>query len=54
MQYTKLGNTDIEVSKLCLGCMPSPLGRRTSCPHGAAGSGNRLEGRRFSASYTNL
>lgn len=21
MQYTKLGNTDIEVSKLCLGCM---------------------------------
>ena len=47
MQYTKLGNTDIEVSKLC-------LGRRTSCPHGAAGSGNRLEGRRFSASYTNL
>lgn len=21
MQYTKLGNTDIEVSKLCIGCM---------------------------------
>lgn len=21
MQYTKLGSTDIEVSKLCLGCM---------------------------------
>ncbi len=21
MQYTKLGNTDIEISKLCVGCM---------------------------------
>ena len=21
MEYTKLGNTDIEVSKLCVGCM---------------------------------
>lgn len=21
MQYTKLGNTEIEVSKLCIGCM---------------------------------
>ncbi len=21
MQYTKLGNTDIEISKLCIGCM---------------------------------
>lgn len=21
MKYTKLGNTDIEVSKLCVGCM---------------------------------
>ena len=21
MEYTKLGNTDIEVSKLCIGCM---------------------------------
>ncbi len=21
MEYTKIGNTDIEVSKICLGCM---------------------------------
>ncbi|CDB01468.1 putative uncharacterized protein [Lachnospiraceae bacterium CAG:215] len=21
MEYTKLGNTDIQVSKLCIGCM---------------------------------
>lgn len=21
MEYTKLGNTDIEVSKICMGCM---------------------------------
>lgn len=42
MEYTKLGKTDIEVSRFCLGCMS--LGGYSQCVMGIDVAGNCLLG----------
>lgn len=31
MKYTKLGGTDIEISKICVGCMSWPKNTASKC-----------------------
>lgn len=38
MEYTKLGNTDIEVSKLCVGCMSFAYLEECYVPHPIVGA----------------
>lgn len=47
MKYTKLGNSDLNVSRICMGCMGFGDAGRGQHLADNAGSGNWLEGMRF-------
>ena len=47
MKYTKLGNSDLNVSRICMGCMGFGDSGRGPNMEALAGSGTWLDGKRF-------